>query len=156
MPFFLFFLSCYDFCSKNDNPKTVQALTLILAWNECSSRRAASQLLSVFIASNSPCGQEKPFFTKLCGCCPLWRTPFLILYACAYEVSFPGQITRSLVWERHQCSSEINCARLAQARRKQIWIGPAVIQARSLTVVGRVYGHHIGKALHSAANLKLH
>ena len=26
---------------------------------------------------------------------------FLILYACAYDVSFPGQIPRSLVWERH-------------------------------------------------------
>ena len=59
---------------------------------------------------------------------------FLILYACAHEVSFPGQIPRSLV-----CSSEINCARLA----------------RSLpVVVGTVqYEHHIGKALHSAANL---
>ena len=26
---------------------------------------------------------------------------FLILYACAHEVSFPGQIPRSLVWERY-------------------------------------------------------
>ena len=26
---------------------------------------------------------------------------FLILYACAYKVLFPGQIPRSLVWERH-------------------------------------------------------
>ena len=26
---------------------------------------------------------------------------FLILYACAHEVSFQGQIPRSLVWERH-------------------------------------------------------
>ena len=26
---------------------------------------------------------------------------FLILYACAHEVSFPGQIPRSLVWGRH-------------------------------------------------------
>ena len=26
---------------------------------------------------------------------------FLILYACAHEVSFPGQIPHSLVWERH-------------------------------------------------------
>ena len=26
---------------------------------------------------------------------------FLILYACAHDVSFPGQIPRSLVWERH-------------------------------------------------------
>ena len=33
---------------------TVQALTLILARNGCSSQRAASQSHSVFIASNSP------------------------------------------------------------------------------------------------------
>ena len=26
---------------------------------------------------------------------------FLILYACVHEVSFPGQIPHSLVWERH-------------------------------------------------------
>ena len=39
-------------------------------------------------------------------------------YACAHEVSFPGQIPRSLVWERHWCSmSEINCARLAVSSR---------------------------------------
>ena len=50
---FFFFLR-YDFCSNNDNSKTVQALTLILARNGCSSQRAASQSLSVFIASNSP------------------------------------------------------------------------------------------------------
>ena len=36
--------------SNNDNSKTVQALTLILARNGCSSQRAASQPLSVFIA----------------------------------------------------------------------------------------------------------
>ena len=29
------------------------------------------------------------------------RRHFLILYACAHEVSFPGQIPHSLVWERH-------------------------------------------------------
>ena len=39
---------------NNDNSKTVQALTLILAQNGCSSQRTASQLLSIFIASNSP------------------------------------------------------------------------------------------------------
>ena len=50
---YLFFLR-YNFCSNNDNSKTVQALTLILARNGCSSQRAASQPLSVFIASNSP------------------------------------------------------------------------------------------------------
>ena len=50
----IFGLICYDFCSNNDNSKTIQALTLILARNRCSSQRAASQPLSVFIASNSP------------------------------------------------------------------------------------------------------
>ena len=40
--------------SNNNNSKTVQALTLILPRNECSSQRAASQPLSVFIASNLP------------------------------------------------------------------------------------------------------
>ena len=48
-----FFLR-YDFCSNNDNTKTVQALTLILARNGCSSQCTASQPLSVFITSNSP------------------------------------------------------------------------------------------------------
>ena len=48
---YLFFLR-YDFCSDNDNSKTAQALTLILARNECSSQRATSQPLSDFIASN--------------------------------------------------------------------------------------------------------
>ena len=40
--------------SNNDNSKTVQALTLILARNGCSSQRTASKPLSIFIASNSP------------------------------------------------------------------------------------------------------
>ena len=49
-----YFFLRYDFCSNNGNSKTVQALTLILARNGCSSQRAASQPLTVFIASNSP------------------------------------------------------------------------------------------------------
>ena len=40
--------------SNNNNSKTVQALTFILARNGCSSQRTASQPLSVFIAPNSP------------------------------------------------------------------------------------------------------
>ena len=40
--------------SNNDNSKTVQALTLILARNGCSSQCAASQPFSVFIASIHP------------------------------------------------------------------------------------------------------
>ena len=49
-----YFFLRYDFCSNNDNSKMVQALTLILARNGCSLQRAASQPLTVFIASNSP------------------------------------------------------------------------------------------------------
>ena len=50
----IFRLLRYDFCSNNDNSKTVKALTLILARKGCSLQRAASQPLSVFIVSNSP------------------------------------------------------------------------------------------------------
>ena len=52
--FFLSFFVHYDLCSNNDNSKMVQALTMMIAQNRCSSQRAASQPLSVFIASNSP------------------------------------------------------------------------------------------------------
>ena len=47
-------LLCSDHFSNNDNSKTVQALTLILAQNCCSSQRAASQPLRVLTFSNSP------------------------------------------------------------------------------------------------------
>ena len=53
--------SCF---SNNDNSKTVQALTLILARNGCSSQYAASQPLSVPIASNSP-WPTKAFYNTL-------------------------------------------------------------------------------------------
>ena len=66
----LFFL-CYDFCSNN-NSKTVQGLTVILAWNWCLSQRRDLRPLSFFIASDSP---QKPLAT-LWGYCPLRRTPF--------------------------------------------------------------------------------
>ena len=46
-------LLCSANLSNNDNLKTVQALTLIVARNGCSSQHAASQALGVFIASNS-------------------------------------------------------------------------------------------------------
>ena len=86
--------------SNNDNTKTVQALTLILARNRWLSHRAASQPLSVFIASNSPWSIKAIHNTLwlLFGC---EGRHFLILYACAHKVSFPGQIPRSLVLERH-------------------------------------------------------
>ena len=55
------FFSCF---SNNYNSKTVQALTLILTRNGCSSQCAASQPLSVFIASNSP-WSTKAFYNTL-------------------------------------------------------------------------------------------
>ena len=61
---------------------------------------------------------------------------FLILYTCAHEVSFPGQIPRSLLWERH----------LVQKGNE-----PRMRLAQSLlVVVGKVHEHHIGKVLNSA------
>ena len=53
---------------------------------------------------------------------------FLILYACAHEVLFPGQIPRSLIWERH----------LAHKGNE-----PRARLARSFSVVvGKVCVHH--------------
>ena len=66
---------------------------------------------------------------------------FLMLNACAHVVSFPDQIPRPLVWERDWCTSKITS-----------W--PRARLARCLpVVVGKVYEHHTGKVLHSAANL---
>ena len=42
---------------------------------------------------------------------------FLILYACALEVLFPGQIPRSLAWERHWCISKIASSLRARLAR---------------------------------------
>ena len=94
-----FFLSFFlqTTLSNNDNSKTAQVLTLILVRNGCSSQRAASQPLSVFIASNSPWSIKAIQHSVVAVRCE--GRHFLILYACAHEVSFPGQIPRSLVWE---------------------------------------------------------
>ena len=80
------FLSCSDHLSKNNNSKTAQILTLILARNWCPSQRAASQLLSTFIAPNLP-WSIKPIHNTLCGGCPLWRTPFSN-FACTPVLSY--------------------------------------------------------------------
>ena len=64
---------------------------------------------------------------------------FLILYTCAHKVSFPGQIPRSLVWERH----------LAHKGNE-----PHARLARSLpVVVGKVCEHYTGKALNFSCQL---
>ena len=66
---------------------------------------------------------------------------FVLLYACAQVVSFPDQILRSLVWEQDKSQAKSRVAH---------WH----CMARSLLlVVDKVYEHHTGKALHSAANL---
>ena len=118
--------------SNNDNSKTVQALTLILARNGCSLQRAASQPLNVITLVNKSHSQHS--VAVRCE-----RRHFLILYACAHEVLFPDQIPRSLVWERHLVHK-------GNERRARL--------ARSLpVVVGKVCEHHTGKALNSAANL---
>ena len=64
---------CSDHFSNNDNSKTAQVLTLILARN-CSSQRAASQPLSVFIGSKLPWSRK--LFTAQPDGCSLRRTPF--------------------------------------------------------------------------------
>ena len=95
----IFLILCSDHLSNNDNSKTAQVLTLILARNRCSSQHAACQPLSVFIASNLP--WSKKLFTALPDCCPLRRTPFSnlvrthIMRTCSL-VPKP----RSLLWER--------------------------------------------------------
>ena len=96
-----FFLSFFlqTTLSNNDNSKTVQALTLISAQNGCSTQRAASQPLSVFISSSSPWSIKAIHNTVVAVRCK--GRHFLILYACVHEVSFPGQMPRSLAWERH-------------------------------------------------------
>ena len=123
---FSFFLSCYDFCSNNDIANYLSThchfstkLILITTPSSTSTQRLHS---FKFILVNKSHSQHSVVAVRCEG------RHFLILYACVHEVLFPGQIPRSLVWERHYCSSEINCARLA----------------RSLPiVVGKVYEHHI-------------
>ena len=90
---------------------------------------------------------------------------FLILYACAHEVSFPGQIPRSLVWERSLAKYHVhwpNTTFIGQIPRSLVWERylvhkgnePRARLARSLpVVVGKVCEHSTGKALNSAANL---
>ena len=95
--FFVFFLR-HDFCSNIDNSKTVQALTLILVQNGCSSQCAASQPLSIFLASFAvvyKCHSQHSVAAVRCE-----GRDFLMLCASAHVVPFPGQIPRSFVWER--------------------------------------------------------
>ena len=64
---------------------------------------------------------------------------FLILYACAREVSFPDQRPQSLVWK--QTSTQVK----SPAGSMHRWHG--------LFPPRKAYEHHVGKALHSVAYL---
>ena len=114
VPFFVFFLVT-TFVQTTITQKKVQALTLILSRNGCSSQCTASQPLSVFIASNSP-WPTKPF-TTLRGCCPLLRTPFS---------NFVRMRTRSLV-PRPKTTFSLEA-------RQSKW--PAAVLARSFPLAG--------------------
>ena len=64
---------------------------------------------------------------------------FLILYACAHEVSFPDQRPRSLVWKRD--SWAVRVAALSSPPPP-----PAAL--------GKAYEHHVGKALPTCSYTK--
>ena len=75
-------------------------------------------------------------FTALPDCCPLRGTP--ILYACAHGVSFP---------DHSQCSgNETN----AHTKLRALTMYQYARLAQSIpVVVGKAYGHHIGKEMYS-------
>ena len=127
-----FFFLCYDFFhgifSNNDNSKTVQALTLILARNGCSSQCAASQPSAPSSLQIHP-GQQKPF-TTLLGCCPLLTTPFS---------NFVRMRTRSLVPRPKTTIISLE-ARLVHRRNGQLPVRMAGTEAG--TVFPKVYAIH--------------
>ena len=147
-----FFFLCYDFFhgifSNNDNSKTVQALTLILARNGCSSQCAASQPSAPSSLQIHP-GQQKPF-TTLLGCCPLLTTPFS---------NFVRMRTRSLVPRPKTTIISLE-ARLVHRRNGQLPVRMAGTEAGTVfpkvyaihgfsppVALGKAYEHHVDKAL---------
>ena len=66
-------------------------LILITTWSSTYTQLLHSFKFTLVNKSHS---QRSVVAVRCEGC------HFLILYACAHEVSFPGQIPRSLVWER--------------------------------------------------------
>ena len=104
--FWLFFLR-YDFCSNNDNSKTVQAVTLILARNGCSSQCAASQPLSVFIASNSP-WSTKAFHNTLRLLSVAYRTPFSKVKSQMYYLTGPEGMQKTTANNRTHTDGKIH------------------------------------------------
>ena len=136
MPFFLFFLLSsfflrYDFCSNNDNSKTVQALTfyfstkqmLITARSFPTTQRLHSFKFSLVNKSHS---QQSEAAVRCLG------RHFLILYACAHEVSFPDQRPRSL------------------ASGQYAWLARSFPPA----ALGKAYEHHVGKVLPTCSYTK--
>ena len=123
-----FFLH-YDFCSSNDNSKTVQALTLILVRNRCSSQHAASQPLSVFTLVNKSHSQH----SVVAVCCEGRH--------CSHaHTKSHFQPNTTLIGLGTTLVHKGNKLRARLARSLPV-------------VVGKVCEHHIGKALNSAANL---
>ena len=139
LSFFLSFFLHYDLCSNNDNSKIVQALTLILTRNGCSSQCVASPPLSVFIASNSPWSIKAIILQHSVVAVRCEGRHFLILYTCTHVVLFRSQVPRS--WSGNETSAHKAKSRVDHAHD---W---------HALVVGKVYKHRIRKALHSAANL---
>ena len=69
------------------------------------------------------------------------KDAILMLHACTPCILIPRQRPPSLVWERNKCMSEI------------VSWPPGIMHRFLPIVVGKVYEHHTGKALHSAAYL---
>ena len=81
-------------------------------------------------------------YSKHCGCCPLRRMPFS---------NFGRMCTCSLVPRPKTMIIGLG-TRLVHTSKIASW--PCALLAQSLPViVGKVYEHRIGKALHSVANL---
>ena len=77
------------------------------------------------------------------GCCPLRRTPFQMLYACAHVVSFPNQKPRSLIWERDKWTRKI-AGWPAQRVYGSCTAGTVSSRSRGQ---GLCRAHHLGKLL---------
>ena len=110
-------------------------LMLITAWSTTTIQRLHSFKFTLVSKSHS---QHSEVAVHWLG------RHFLILYACADEVSFPDQRPQSLVWKRDLYTSEI-------ASMQYAWLA----QTFPPMALGKdkAYEHHVGKALHSATYL---
>ena len=142
VPFFVFFfISCYD--------HDVQQRYLE---NGLSTHRHFSTKLILITTRSSATNQRLHSFnftlvnkshSQHCGCCPLRRTPFC---------NFVRMRTSSLVPKPNITFISLGTRLVHMRNRESLTTGTAL--ARSLpVVVDKVYEHHTGKALNSAANL---